>query len=102
MKVKIYCTTIMHGKHSFFVRKDGVDYYLFSQAYRKGVQQYFSNPLLFGQAIDFSKAKKDCAVLRTMEKIMLYTKYIEREYKIAIYKKNNGKQNKSSNERLYA
>jgi hypothetical protein len=50
---------------------DGKEYYLFTQNYRRGVADFFRYSVSFDQAIDFSRAKKDCAILRTMEKITL-------------------------------
>ena len=87
MKTKISCLVNAKGMHTFFLRKDGKEYYLFTQNYRRGVADFFRYSVSFDQAIDFSRAKKDCAILRTMEKIALYTKYIERYYGIVIYDK---------------
>ena len=39
--VKIYCKATAKGVHSFFPTAEGNEYYLFSQNYRKGVQEYF-------------------------------------------------------------
>lgn len=102
MKTKIYCKTQIKGIHSFYVKKDGMDYYLFSQDYRRGVQEYYGRAVSFDEAIDFSRAKKDNAVIRTMEKIMMYSKYIERQYGVAICKKSICRRPKTFDRRAYA
>ena len=102
MKIKIYCTTKTKGTHSFYIKKDGTDYYLFSQDYRRGVQEYFGRSVSFDEAIDFSRAKKDNAILHTMEKLSLYSKYIERQYGIAICKKSICRRPKTFDRRAYA
>ena len=87
MTIKVYCQTTARGIHSFFLKKDSADYYLFSQNYRKGVHKYYSRSVSFDEAIDFSRSKQDSAILHTMEKIKIYTKYIEKQYNVTICKK---------------
>ena len=84
MKTKIYCKTQEKGVHTFYLNKDGQVYYLFSQDYRKGVSKYYSTPISLNEAIDCSRAKRDSAILRTMEKIASSIKYIEKQYQVAI------------------
>ena len=80
MKTKIYCETSIKGAHSFFMINNGQEYYLFSQDYRKGVQEYYSRGVSLDEAINFAKSRKDNAIRRTMSKIPMYVKYIEKEY----------------------
>lgn len=84
MRTIIYCEPTDRGVHSFFLISDGQRYYLFSQHYRKGVQGYFSKGVSLNESIDFSRARKDSAIIRTMSKIPMYVKYIEREYGIEV------------------
>ena len=65
----------------------GEIHYLFSQNYRRGVNNYFQNGVRINNAIDFSRAKGDRAIIRTMEKLPSYIKYIEREYEIEVLRK---------------
>ena len=102
MKTKISCIVNEKGMHTFYLRKDGKEYYLFAQNYRRGVADFFRYSVSFDQAIDFSRAKKDCAILRTMEKIAIYTKYIERYYGIVVYDKADNARPKYFENRIYA
>ena len=89
MKTKVFCRTTGKGTQSFFLSQNGKEYFLFSQSYRRSVRDYFSVPISFDEAIDYSKAKRNSALLRTMEKIIPSTKYIEREYTICVRKQSN-------------
>ncbi|MCR5202785.1 MAG: hypothetical protein K6D02_06850 [Lachnospiraceae bacterium] len=80
VKEVIYCIPTEKGVHSFYVRVDGVDYYLFSQPYRKGVQDYYGKGVLFNQSIRYDKSHHDCALIKTMDKIPMYVRYVEKEY----------------------
>ena len=86
----IYCKPTAKGVHSFYVRHtDGNDYYLFSQPYRQGVSSYFRNCVSLDNALDKGKARHDTAVLRTMEKLPMYLRYVEKEQGIKIFRKEN-------------
>lgn len=41
MKIKIYCKPTDKGVHSFYLVMDNDEFFLFSQAYRKGVEEYY-------------------------------------------------------------
>lgn len=84
MKTMIYCKPTECGVHIFFMIDNGHEYYLFSQDYRKSVQEYYSRGVLLNESINFSKSHKDSAIRRTMSKIPMYVKYIEKEYGIEI------------------
>lgn len=84
MKTMIYCEPTDRGVHSFFMSNNGREYYLFSQAYRKGVDEYYGKGVLFCDAMKYSKAHNDSAIIRTMSKIPMYVRYIEQEYGIEI------------------
>ena len=85
MKTIIYCEPTQKGVHSFYLVVDGEEYYLFSQNYRKGVQEYFSKGVSLDDSTNYSKARKDHALMRTMTKLPAYVRYIEKEYEIAVY-----------------
>ena len=91
MQTKIYCKTLSKGMHSFYLNHDGMDYFLFCQNYRKGVNDYYKNGVRFEEARDYSKAHHDTAIIRTMDKIPMYIKYIEEENNIQVMDKTKKK-----------
>ena len=84
MKTTIYCKSTSHGVHSFFLLSDAGEFFLFSQNYRKGVDSYFSKGVRLDEARDFSRSNRDCAIIKTMNKLPIYIKYIEKEYGITV------------------
>lgn len=102
MKPRICCRTTDKGEHSFYLMADNQEYYLFRQAYRKGVHTFFANGIRLDDAYDYSKAKRDNAIIHTLSKLPLYIKYIESEYGIAVLKQTQRKQQLRGYERLSA
>ena len=90
MKAMIYCVK-KQGMHSFFMLQGKQKYYLFCQNYRKGVQEYFCKGVSLNESIDYSKAHNDSAIMRTMSKLPMYIKYIEKEYGIEVFEKTKKK-----------
>ncbi len=84
MRNMIYCEPTARGVHSFFLVANGQEYYLFSQGYRKGVHAYYSRGVPFSEAVNYSKTHSDSALIRTMSKLPMYIKYVEREYGIEV------------------
>ncbi len=84
MKSTIYCTPTDKGIHTFYLVAAGQEYYLFRQNYRRGVNDYFCDGVNLDRALDFSKARRDEAIVKTMRKIPVYIKYIEKCYGIEI------------------
>lgn len=84
MKNMIYCEPTARGVHTFFLIVNGKEYYLFSQNYRKGVHAYYSKGVPLNQAVNYSKTHNDSALIRTMSKLPMYIKYVEKEYGIEI------------------
>lgn len=87
MKTIIYCKPTSKGIHSFYVAIGNERFFLFEQAYRKGVEQYYGNGKLIDDALNFSKAHNDYAITRTMTKLPMYLQYVEMEYGMKILKK---------------
>ncbi|MBE5824420.1 MAG: hypothetical protein E7308_10165 [Butyrivibrio sp.] len=87
MKTVIYCKPTKKGIHSFYLINEKEEIFLFSQAYRKSVDEYYSKGVLFEDAMRYSKAHRDSAVVRTMSKLPIYLRYIEKERGIAIFNK---------------
>ena len=84
MKTVIKCKPTAKGVHSFYLIMGEEEYYLFSQSYRRGVEEYFGRGVRINDAIKHSKAHKDSAIIRTMEKIPVYVKYAESEFDITV------------------
>lgn len=83
----IYCSADDNSKQHFYLQYEGNCFYLFSQDFRRGVQNYYGRGVDFDHAIDQSRGKFDSAILRTMRKIVPHVKYIEKEYDICILNK---------------
>ena len=84
MTAKIYCRTTAKGVHSFYMVANGESHFLFHQNYRRGVNKYYREGVRLDEALKISRAKGDNAVLRTMEKLPSYIKYVEREQGIEV------------------
>ena len=92
MKPQIYCRTTDKGVHSFYLWVDGNEYYLFRQNYRKGVHAYFRKGIRLDEVYDYSKAKHDNAIIRTLSKLPMYIRYVESEYGLVVLKQTQKKQ----------
>lgn len=95
MKDTIYCKRTDPGIHSFYLVASGQEYYLFRQNYRKGVQKYYGSGISVNVALDFSRAHRDDAIERTMTKLPVYIKYIEKEYGIMVLERTKRRGGKS-------
>ena len=84
MKTFISCKATAKGVHSFYMTFGGEDFFLFNQNYRRGVEEFYANGVELNQAMRISLAHHDSAIIRTMEKLPSYIKYIEKEYGIAV------------------
>ena len=84
MKTTIYCKRTEKGMHNFYLLTGGEEFYLFTQNFRKGVQEYFGQGVSLARACDYSKSRKDSAIIKTMDKIPMFIKYIEKESGILV------------------
>ena len=84
MKTTIYCKPTDKGVHSFYLIYGTEEFFLFSQSYRKGVERYYGRGVMIDEAIKYSRAHNDSAITRTMDKIPMYVKYVEREFDIMV------------------
>ena len=84
MNNMIYCEPTERGVHSFFLVSNGIQYYLFSQNYRKGVHLYYSKGVSLTKAVDYSKSHKNKALIRTMTKLPVYIRLVEKKYGIVV------------------
>lgn len=87
MKTIIYCKPTDKGVHSFYLLVGTEEFYLFSQAYRKGVDEYYGKGVRIDESMKYSRAHNDSAIIKTMDKIPMYVKYIEKEYGIEVLEK---------------
>ena len=95
MKSMIYCRPTAKGVHSFFLVMDNEEFYLFSQPYRRGVEEYYGNGVGISDSIKHSRAHYDSAIWRTMDKVPVYVRYIEKEYEIEVFKRTKMKSARS-------
>ncbi len=98
MRTTIYCKPTAKGVHSFYLSVGAEEFFLFSQAYRKGVDEYYGKGVLFDDSVKHARAHNDAAIARTMDKIPIYVKYIEKEYAIEVLKQT--KKRKAHNYRV--
>ena len=84
--VSVFCNVSAGSKHDFYLLINGREYYLFTQAFRRGVSNYFKSGISLKDALDFTKAKGDWALLHTMEKLPLYIKYVESDNGLEVLK----------------
>lgn len=83
MAAKVYCRKVK-SLHTFYLVTDEGEFFLFNQAYRKGVHEYFSHGVHLDKALDHSKSRTDNALAKTKDKLPMYIKYVEKEYGISI------------------
>ena len=93
MKTKIICKKVNFDTQAFYAVVGGKEYFLFEQAYKSSVREFFKYGYYLTDNIDYSKLNNE-AVLRTFNKIPSYIKYIESEFGIACYEKTKRKQGK--------
>ena len=84
MKSRIYCTNPKTGELYFYLRHDGKRYYLFQQPYRKSVCAFFERGVVLNDVFNYSRAKRNPRIVKTMSKLPYSIHYIESEYGIAV------------------
>ena len=83
----IYCRLSNQGSHDFYLCASRKTYYLFSQKYKKSVHLFYSDGVLLNDALDFGKSRRDNAIVRTMRKLPMYIRYVEKEHDLAVLNK---------------
>ena len=96
MRATIFCKTTEKGVHSFYINVGNESIFMFSQAYRKGVEAYFGRGVMIDEAVKYSKAHNDTAITKTMDKIPLYVRYVEKEYEIEILERTKKRYERNS------
>lgn len=89
----IYSRTTSKDKQTFYLVSQGHEYNLFTQKFYRGVKTYFHNKVILKDALDMSKPHRDTALLRTKRKLLIYIKYVEKEYNLIILKQTSNKNN---------
>lgn len=100
MQDTIYCKTTSQGTSTFYLKTTKGEYFLFNQNYRKGVNDYYRKGVSLDNATNYSKSKFDSAIIRTMSKIFMYIKYVEKEYEVEVLKQTIKKNKKYSKSRI--
>ena len=59
MKEMIFCKPTGKGIHSFYLETSDRIYFLFSQDYRKGVQNYYSSGVRIDESFNYGKSHVD-------------------------------------------
>lgn len=80
----IYSRTTDKDKQTFYLVSQDREYYLFTQKFHRGVKAFFHNKVLLRDTLDVSRSRHDTALIKTMTKLPIYIKYIEKEYGVAI------------------
>ena len=79
MKPYVYCKKETGGRLSFYLSYEKNGYFLFIQKYKSGVFKYFSSGVGLDRAIRGSLARRDFGILKAMEKLPAYIRYVEKE-----------------------
>lgn len=86
MQAKIFCRTVAKGKQSFYMTVNGQKYFLFTQDYRVSNKEYFQNGVSISEINNYSGVHST-AVRKTLDKLPIYIRYVEKEFGVAIYEK---------------
>ena len=68
---------------------------IFCETTGKGVQEYFGRGVSINEAMNYSRSHNDSALVRTMSKIPMYIKYIEKEYAIEVFEQTQKRNSKN-------
>ena len=69
----------------FYVVKDREEFFLFSQKkIYAGLEKHYSRGVSLNDAINHSKGKTDYMIHKTMTKLPVYLRYVEKEYGITL------------------
>ena len=82
--VQIICRHPVYDMHDFYLCTPEGEYFLFRQGYRQGPEDFFSEGVRLDRALDFTLCRKNSALLRTMKKLPVYIRYVEKEYGLTI------------------
>jgi len=83
MRSVVFCETTAKAVQSFYISVGGKRYYLFSQDFRKSNKRFFSRGVEL-DTIGTYKNVHSTSVRKTLDKLPIYIKYIEKEYGVEI------------------
>lgn len=93
MCMRICCEVKSNNIDTFYLMNGSEKIFLFNQNRRKGVEDYYcGNGVTLNRALKLpslgrgSDRKRSKALRRTMDKLPIYIKYIEKEYGIKVMK----------------
>ena len=87
MCMKIKCEDRNETTDAFYLVTDDEKIWLFDQVKRKGVTDYFKRGVTINRALRPQKGKRfDAKLGKTVDKLPLYLRYVEKEYGIQIMK----------------
>ena len=84
MKTSVYCVEKTYGILTFYLKQGRNDYFLFNQNFKSGVYDFYSKGVILDKAMQMSLARHDYGILKTMEKLPIYIKYVEMEENIFV------------------
>lgn len=87
MNTIVYCENAEAGKQDFYAISGMGKYFLFSQRYSKGVQDYFGQGAKLSKIQISRRNKRNYKIMKTMEKIYKQIRYTEVEYGILLLNK---------------
>ena len=96
MKSRIYCTNPKTGELYFYLRHDRKRYYLFHQPYRKSVCAFFEHGVYLDDAFDYSRAKRNPRIVKTISKLPFAIHYIESEYGVIVLERTRKRRNQAA------
>lgn len=99
MQAIIFCRTETKGKHAFYVKTNEGIYFLFQQDYRRSDNDYFKNGISITDINNYGGVHST-SIKKTLDKLPVFIRYIEKEYGIAIYEKTKIKQERVKNGKL--
>ena len=102
MKTTVFCKVTAKGVHTFYLNDNGANYYLFHQDYRIGVQEYYGKGVTLTEAMNFGRSHHNSAIKKTMQKLPVYVKYVEKEYGIQVLEQTIKKNQKPGKRRAAA
>lgn len=97
MKTKIFCRTTGPELQSFYLRHEGVEYFLFTQSFRRSVKDYYRRGVAVDQALSHPRAGDNHALRKVMEKLPAYIRYIEKEYGVTVLDQTRRREDRKRN-----
>ncbi len=95
MKTTIRCEVASNDFLSFYLDTPEGSFFLFHQAYKSSAYSYYGRGVRLQEALDFSKSHRNTVVLKIMQKLPSYIKYVEKEQGIVVLEQTERKRRKA-------